>query len=444
MKVTTPRPARRATRRGTVRGLALTAAAASVALVLGACSQDSSSTALERPTGQTITVWLIQPSQDQDAANDYLRSTFEAKFPGNTVAFKEQSWSTYKDVYTKTLVDGDGEVPDVVEMGNTDTPGFTAAGALLDLTDKLDDLGGSDLLPGFVAIGSYDGRFFAPPYYSGARVVFGESSVVGSQVPATLGDYVQAGERLTKAGRSGIFAPGQDWYNVLPYVWENGGYIAQQNSDGTWKAGFSTPGGIAGLQEMQEVFTKANSAKVAPPRSDEVDGAKKFCEGKVGYLAGPTWLAGSIAAGDGKTFDGCATTHGKNLTVFALPGKEPGTVAKTFAGGSNLGIPAKSTHRELAYEALKIMVSPGYQDLLALKGFIPARISSAVNLPQDAGTLEGAKAAQNAVLTPASPKWSQVEGKRYLQDAFSEIAAGGDVTAIAKKLDGEIESTLNS
>ena len=42
----------------------------------------------------------------------------------------------------------------------------------MDLTDKYDDLGGDDLLPGFVAIGSYDGKFYAAPYYSGSRLVF--------------------------------------------------------------------------------------------------------------------------------------------------------------------------------------------------------------------------------------------------------------------------------
>ena len=42
----------------------------------------------------------------------------------------------------------------------------------MDLTDKYEELGGDDLLPGFVDVGTYDGKFYAAPYYSGSRLVF--------------------------------------------------------------------------------------------------------------------------------------------------------------------------------------------------------------------------------------------------------------------------------
>ena len=48
----------------------------------------------------------------------------------------------------------------------------TSAGAFLDLTDKKAELGGDDLLPGFMEAGTYDGKFYAAPYYAGARIVF--------------------------------------------------------------------------------------------------------------------------------------------------------------------------------------------------------------------------------------------------------------------------------
>jgi N,N'-diacetylchitobiose transport system substrate-binding protein len=394
------------------------------------------------PTGRTVTVSLIAPSPAEKPANDYLKETFEQEFPGNELVFRSEPWNTYQANYAKELINGKGHVPDVVEMGNTQTPGFTATGALVDLTDRYDDLGGTDLLQAFVDIGSYDGTFYAPPFYSGARVVLASTDTVGATVPTTLDDFVARAETLKKADRSGFYLPGQDWYNVLPFVWENDGYIAKQ-VDGKWRAGFASAGGIKGLKQAQEVFTKANSAEVAPPKSDEADAAKVFCEGKVGYLSGPTWLSASVEAPVSADPPGCPDTAGKDLTAFALPGKDPGTVAKTFAGGSNLGIPEKSANKALAYQALKIMTSPGYQDLLALQGFIPARISSAQHLPQDTTTLQGAKAAQNAQLTPASPRWSIVESKRYVQNAFAAIAGGADVTATAKKLDQQIEATLN-
>ncbi|GAA4840708.1 sugar ABC transporter substrate-binding protein [Luteimicrobium xylanilyticum] len=420
--------------------------------MLSACSSgkaDAGDDESTFPTGQTITVTLIAPSAAQAQANDYLKATFDEKFPGNKLVFKDEAWGTYQADYAKELIDGEGDIPDVVEMGNTQTPGFTATGALLDLTDKKDDLGGDDLLPGFVDIGSYDGRFYAPPYYSVGRVVMASSAIAGQTVPQTLADYVATGEALKSKSKSkdklsGIYLPGKDWYDVMPFVWENGGYIAKQEADGSWKAGFSSSGGIVGLVQAQNVMRKANDQKVGPANKDETKGAEIFCKGEIGYLAGPS--SQGVVLQSSKKDGGCKDTFGSpdTFVAFALPGKDKGTVAATFAGGSNLGVAAKSKNPELAYQVLKIMTSPGYQDLMALNGFIPARISSSTNLPQDALTLAGAQAAQNAVLTPASPRWATVEDKHYLQKAFAKIAAGGDVPTIAKKLDQEIEETLNA
>ncbi len=424
------------------------AGALTVALALSACGggsgSDNDASSTKAPeTGKTIRVWLIQPDKNaQGAANEYLIKTFEDQNPGNKLVIEEQQWATYKDKYLSTLSGNDA--PDVVEMGNTDTPGFTAAGALMDLTDKKAELGGDDLLPGFVGIGTYEGKFFAPPYYSGARVVFYAPGTVKDAVPATLADYVATGEKNKKDAFSGIYLPGKDWYNVLPYVWANDGFIAEQGDDGKWTAGFSSPGGIKGLTMAQQVMTKANSQTVAPADGDEAKGTAVFCQGKIGYLAGPTWLGGAIAAPADAEAPGCPDTFGKDLTAFALPGLTAGSVAPTFAGGSNLGIPMKSKNPDLAYQALKIILSPEYQGMIAEKGMLPALVSQDAKLPQDKATQEGAKAAASAILTPASPKWSDVETKNYLKDAFTKLAQGGDVTAIAKNLDQQIEDTLNS
>ena len=45
-------------------------------------------------------------------------------------------------------------------------------GAFSDLTDLLPELGGDDLLQGFVDAGSVDGQTYAVPYYAGSKYVF--------------------------------------------------------------------------------------------------------------------------------------------------------------------------------------------------------------------------------------------------------------------------------
>ena len=58
------------------------------------------------------------------------------------------------------------------ESAASTSPAFTSSGAFLDISDMQKDLGGKDLLPGFVEAGTWDGKFYAAPYYSGARIVF--------------------------------------------------------------------------------------------------------------------------------------------------------------------------------------------------------------------------------------------------------------------------------
>ena len=51
--------------------------------------------------------------------------------------------------------------------------------------------------------------------------------------------------------------------------------------------------------------------------------------------------------------------------------------------------------------------------------------------------------AANAQLTPATPRWGDVEARKVIQDALVQIAQGGDVATIAAELDEQIESILN-
>ena len=99
-----------------------------------------------------------------------------------------------------------------MEVGNTQAAAFTSAGAFLDLTDEYEALGGDDLLPGFVEAGTYDGKFYAAPYYSGARIVFyntAQYATAGVEVPTTLDEYVSNAGTLAagSARRLGCLVP---------------------------------------------------------------------------------------------------------------------------------------------------------------------------------------------------------------------------------------------
>ncbi|MCS5732661.1 extracellular solute-binding protein [Herbiconiux daphne] len=421
--------------------LAVTALGVTAALALAGCAGGSSSGSDQGSSDSAdIRVWL-NGTDTPDAARDYLKTTFESEHPGSTLTIEEQFWTGLVDKLTTNLSGSDS--PDVVEVGNTQAAAFTSAGAFLDLTDKYDELGGDDLLPGFVEAGTYDGSFYAAPYYSGARLVFYKKDLLanaGLTVPTTLDQYISNGVALAQAnpGVSGIYFPGQDWYNALPYIWENGGEIATQDGD-TWTSSFSSPESIAGLEQVQEVMTQAS---VAPKDGNETDPQVPFCEGTVANLSAPSWVKGSILAPADSDAPGCPDQEA-NLGVYALPGKDGGA-AHVFAGGSNIAVAAKSAHPDLATDALEIMLSDDYQTILGENGLVPAKVSLASTLGTDDVATAIAEAAANAKLTPASPKWADVEASGALQDFFVSIAQGGDVKSLAKELDAKIDGILNS
>ncbi|MBE1877181.1 extracellular solute-binding protein [Myceligenerans pegani] len=426
----------------------LVAATAAVSILVG-CSPGAAGgepSASEGRDPTTVRVWLAGQDTPQ-AAIDHLTETFAERHPDVELLVERQSWSGLVEVLTDRLSGGSHRVvPDVVEMGNTQVAALDAGGLLAAITpEQYEELGGDDLLPGFVEAGTYDGVLYALPYYAGSRVIFYSEQLLGDRpVPETLDELVDTAVEMRTGEFSGMWMPGRDWYSALPFIWENGGYVARQRDDGTWDAGFSSPGGIRGMEQVQRLMTSASNA---PAGDDGTNLVVPFCAGIAGFVSAPTWLRWEIQApeepeGDGAP--GCASTYGKDLRAIPLPGSEPGEVAPVFAGGSNIAMAEESANPELAYEVMRIMLGDGYQTILAENGLIPGRRSLADAVDQsDPIAAAGVAAAQRARLTPATPKWGDIEDHGIIPAAFARLASGADPAQVAKDLDAQIESMLN-
>jgi N,N'-diacetylchitobiose transport system substrate-binding protein len=398
------------------------------AVALAGCAGGSGGSSAEDAPAE-IRVWLVGTDTPQEA-RDYLVDTFEDDNPGSKLVIEEQTWEGLVDKLTTSLSSSDS--PDLVEFGNTQAPAFTSVGALLDLSDIYEDLGGDDLLPGFVEAGSYDGKFYAAPLYSGARVVFADPAFVAA-APENLDAFVASAKELAAAnpGKSGMYFAGQDWYNALPFIWENGGEIAVQDGD-KWDAQLSSAESVQGLMQVQELMT---TASLAPKDGDNAEPWTPYCEGSSIQFSAPNWALGLASE--------CETaTPPAAPFVYALPGMN-GDPAQVFAGGSNIGISAKSANPDLAKKALEIILSDEFQTIYGENGLIPAKKSLASTLGDTPEAQAFTAAASNAKLTPASPKWADVEAARVLEDFFVKIAQGGDVKALATEVDTKIEDILN-
>ncbi|HET8616304.1 MAG TPA: extracellular solute-binding protein [Actinomycetales bacterium] len=422
--------------KSTTRLAALGVVAALAMTACGGSSDDATSTS--QNAGAKVRLWLVGTDTPQDV-RDYAVAEFKKQHPTSELVIEEQVWDGLVDKLTTSLSGSDS--PDVVEAGNTQAVAFTSAGAFEDITDKKAELGGDDLLKGFVDAGTYDGKLYAAPYYAGSRLVFYRKDLfakAGISVPQTLDEYVADGARLKQASGkknfSGIYFPGQDWRNALPYIWAAGGDLAVQK-DGKWQGALSTPESVAGLRQVQKVM---NEASGAAKDGNETNPQVPYCAGEIGMLSAPGWVKGSILAADG----GCPKAEA-NLGVFALPGATPEETAPIFLGGSNVAIAAKSKHKDLAYDVLKILLSDGYQTKMAQAGLIPAKTSLFSALGGDDVAQAIAKAASNTRSTPAAPGWANVESDKILEDLFVNIARGGDVASLAAAADEKITAALN-
>jgi ABC-type glycerol-3-phosphate transport system substrate-binding protein len=416
-------------------------------LALAACGSDdddaesSGGSSLEAPaddTEATLRVWLNGPDTP-DEMIELAKDEFAEQYPNVTVEVERQEWDGLVNRLDTVLPTEDS--PDIFEVGNTQAQSYEAAGAMVDLTEFKEDLGGDDLVDSLVEAGTYEDRFYGVPYYGGARIVVYRKDLLeasGLQVPTTLQEFVDAGKKLKADNAatpnfSGIYFPGRNWQAMLSFIWDAGGDIAV-TENGEWVGELADDGSVAGLTTVQDIMQNANAA---PADTDDAEDYLDFCNGEVGMLMGPGWKMGQITGEDG-----CPGKYDAVLGAFALPGSDGG-VAPSFLGGSNLGISSQSENQGLALEFLKVLTSETYQTEFAEIGLIPVRKSLLGQVQGDEAAQAQAQAAEVTRFVPSSEYWADVEGGNILQDMGTAISGGAAVQDEASRANDAIVDILN-
>lgn len=410
----------------------IAAAAAASALAMTALAACGGSDGDKAEGGSdTVTLWLAGKEDTPKKVEDWLVKEFAAQHKGKTLKVQHIEWGELIP-RLNTALQSD-KTPDVVEVGNTQAATFTSVGAFTDLTGKLDQLGANIGPKSFVDAGTYDGKVSAVPYYWGSRYIFYSKKAfkdAGIEVPTTLADFNAAAAKLKAEGDSkysGFWLPGQDWRNGISWIFANGGDIAKQE-DGKWVATLSSPESIKGLTELQGLYEKTTTA---PKDGKDAEPWTAFNNGEAAMFMAPSWARWSV---DEKL--------AADLGGFALPGVDGGA-APVFAGGSNLGISAKSKNQDLSFDLLKLIYSDEFQQQLAKNGLGPANDSFTGLMGDDEFAKSAIAAASNSKLTPASPEWAAVESASIMEEFFGKIASGEDVASAAKATDDKLNAALN-
>ncbi|MCU1526855.1 MAG: transporter substrate-binding protein, partial [Frondihabitans sp.] len=364
----------------------VTAVALASALALAACSSGTSapagSGASTAGKGKTITLWLAG-GDTPDTLRTYLKTEFN-KETGGTLNIQQQSWGDLVPKLTTSLPDANN-TPDVTEMGNTQSPTFTNVGAFLDISNMYAELGGASLLQSFVDAGKVGNKNYTLPYYFGSRYMFIRKDIwskAGVAVPTTLDEFNSAVATIAQknpagvANFSGFYLGGQDWRDGISWIFANGGDIATVKN-GKWTATLDSANSLKGLTQLQAIYKTAskapNDAKDsnqyiylndddAIPGATTADAATPVSLAAATIMA-PGWAHWSIGTKGQTAGKVTRTWDDTTFGVFALPGND-GKPAPVFAGGSNIGISAKSKNPGLSKTLLKIMFSKTYQEML--------------------------------------------------------------------------------
>ena len=427
------------------------AALAAAALTISACSSsgggsDSGAVALSTDgKGKTITVWLQSDAKaGWPAVVDQATQRFE-KATGAKVNVQWQQWSNYTTKLDSTFAGSSG-IPDVVELGNTQTASYIEAGAFADLSKVKSDFENSGTwLSALTASGtSTSGKLMAIPYYAGSRVVIYRKDLwdkAGVTTPPTTLAELNADLDKVKAANSSdphfsaFYMPGKYWYAAMSLVYGAGGKIAEFKG-GKWVGELDSPEAAKGLTEWQKLATDYS---VGGSTLDESTQDSVMAQGHVASIVGNGWEVGAVTAP--KTGDPGLTDK---LSTFPFPGETAGKYTPSFLGGSDLAVPQKATNAGLGAEWIKYYTDTTSQTALA-KFAIPNTTSLlSVYEKQSQANQSTGEAAKNTWFVPNTPNWANVESNNVLQNMLESIATKkSTIAAATKSADAQLDKILN-
>ncbi|MBL7255314.1 extracellular solute-binding protein [Paractinoplanes lichenicola] len=395
-------------------------------------------------TGKTLKVWLMVDAQSawkgvvDDASKRFTDAT------GAQVNVEYQQWANHLTKLDATLAGSD--VPDVVELGNTEFPKYVFAGAF-GAVNPADYENSGSWLQGLKGACDFEGKTYCVPYYAGARVLIYRTDLlkkVGAEAPKTYDEFLATAEKVQASEKANskfgaVYMPGQYWYAAMSWVKSTGGDIAKQDGD-KWVGQLSQPQSIEGLQRWVDLVKKYSKAD---PTKNENDQANTFAQGTAAMFYGNAWEQG--AAEETKK-------DPNNPDSPLVPTKVKGKLAAapmpevpSFLGGSNLGITEKSQNKELAAQWIK-----AFTDSTSMAGLVKANALPNATALLDKAAADNPKiapaalAAKNSWFPPNAEKWADVEKGAVLQTMLTDILTGKKSVADgAKWADDQINTTLN-
>lgn len=402
-------------------------------LTATACAPESSdnSGGKDEKSG-TLRVWLFQEvdTAPKEKVVDGVVAAFEKAHKGTKVDVQYIPVETRAEKI-KAAFNDPKSAPDLIEYGNTDTAGYVKDGGLADVTKEFTDWSESkDTDPTAKQSVTVDGKIYGAPYFVGVRALYYRTDVfeeLNLEVPKTQAELISTAKAIRQAKPElyGLAVGGAYTYGAMPFIWSNGGEIAE-GKGGSYASTIDSADAQKGIKAYTSLFGDDNCPAAKCAGMGGNDTVTAFASGNAGMAIGGDFSHAAIEAGKVK---------GK-YAVVPLPGVKSGEIAPAFAGGNNLGVLNSTSHRTLAVDLMEQLASKKSQDaLFDAMGFLP----TFTDVRQDVAKREPFVApfvktlGAGAKFVPASPAWSQIDASLVLPTMFQEVVSGRKSVDAASK-----------
>jgi ABC-type glycerol-3-phosphate transport system substrate-binding protein len=430
--------------------------AGAAAGVAGCGSSSSSPAAAAAPA--KLTVWRMGASvPSQVTWMNGIVKQFHKQFPQykhTKVVVDWIPWTNRTTDWTNALSSGKGG-PDITELGNTDTPGVAAEGALANITSNVKAWNpSSDIIAGNLANDTISGSNYAVPWFGGVRGIWyrkDQFAAAGiTSTPTTWAELVTDAKKLMAKypGTYGLGAPSDYTNAIVSFIWGAGGQVAVQKG-GKWVAELNTPQSEAGIKFYSDLLLSDHvspskyigETELGAPGATSGGSDEDFAKGTLDmYIDGP-WAASSLEA--------VSTKYQSDWASFPIPSQSGPNPAPAFAGGSDLGVWAKSPNKTAAWDLISVMDNPSNATTFAnLQGFFP-EFTSALSGGKYSGSaiMSGfAKAAAYTQISPLNSKnWTTADATdAIIPTMMKSLMQGASFTATVNKANTELQNVLNT
>jgi len=419
-------------------------------------STSSSSSASSAPS--TLTVWRMGASVPAQVTwMNGVVTDFHQEFPQYAKTQVKVVWVPWGDRtqdWNNALSSGKN-IPDVTELGNTDTPTEAASGILAPLTADLKTWSGtSGLVPGMLANDTQDGTTYAVPWFGGVRAVWyrtDQFKAAGiTSTPTTWAELLADAQKLMAKypGTYGLDAITNDTNAFASFIWGAGGQIATQ-SGGKWTGDLTSAQSEAAIKYYVSLYSTYHllpSKYIGETELGTVGATsggpnEDFGLGKLDmYIDGP-WAEASLPKNSVDT---------KDISSFPIPSENGPNPAPVFSGGSDLAVFKTSPNPQAAWDLISVMDNTTNSTSFAkLAGFFPpysAEIKDGV-YPGDTFMNGFATAALNGQTAPLNAKnWPTADNGQLniIPTMLKSLMNGAPLASTVASANTQLENVLNN